>query len=74
MPVELLAAVLQRVQAERGHGGGVGHLPDAEDAAFLVELVVREDAGRIVLGRGRSSGRGTYRHAANGGPSNSPDP
>ena len=43
-----LAAVLQRVQAERGDGGGVGHVPDAEHAAFLVELVVRQDVGSIV--------------------------
>ena len=30
-----LAAVLERVQAERGDGGGVGMVEDAEDAAFL---------------------------------------
>src|SRR5436190_888651 len=36
----LLAAMLQGVQAERRQGGGVGGVPDAEDAAFLVELVV----------------------------------
>ncbi len=36
----LLPAMLQRVQAERGDGGGVGHVPDAEHAAFLVQLVV----------------------------------
>ena len=35
-----LAAVLQGVEAERGYGGGIGHVPDAEHAAFVVELVV----------------------------------
>ena len=30
-----LAAMLERVQAERGDGGGVGMAEDAEDAAFL---------------------------------------
>ena len=43
----LLAAVLQRVQAERGHGGGIGHAPDTEHAALLVEFVVAtRDVGR----------------------------
>ena len=40
MPVDFLAAMLQRVQAERGDGRGVGHVPDAEYAALLVQLVV----------------------------------
>ena len=35
----LLAAVLQRVQAERGDGGGVGVAEDAEYAAFLAQRV-----------------------------------
>ena len=35
-----LAAVLQRVQAERGHRGGVGMAEDAEYAALLVQPVV----------------------------------
>ena len=35
-----LAAVLQGVQTQGGHGGGVGYVPDAEHAAFLVEGVV----------------------------------
>ena len=35
-----LAAVLQGVEAECGEGGGVGVVPDAEDATFLVHLVV----------------------------------
>ena len=44
----LLAAVLQRVQAERGDGGGVGMAEDAEHAAFLAQPVgVRiEDVSR----------------------------
>ena len=36
----LLAAMLERVQAEGGQGGGVRMAEDAEDAALLVELVV----------------------------------
>ncbi len=35
----LLAAVLERVQAERGDGGGVGMAEDAEHAAFLAQAV-----------------------------------
>ncbi len=35
----LLAAVLQGVQPERGDGGGVGMIEDAEDAAFLAQPV-----------------------------------
>ena len=35
-----LAAMLQGVQAQRGERRGVGDVPDAEDAAFLVEFVV----------------------------------
>ncbi len=35
----LLAAMLQRVQTECGHGRGVGYAPDPEDAAFLVQRV-----------------------------------
>ena len=52
-----LAAVLQRVQAERGHRGGVGHLPDAEDAALLVELVVAREVVADVRHRRRSAMR-----------------
>ncbi len=40
-----LAAVLEGVQAKRGMGGGVRVAMNAEDAAFLVELVV-EGVGR----------------------------
>ena len=39
-PGGFLAAVLEGVQAEGGEGGGVGVVPDAEDAAFLVHFVV----------------------------------
>ena len=34
-----LAAVLERVQAERGDGGGVGMVEDAEDAALLAQAI-----------------------------------
>ena len=36
----LLPAMLQGVEAERGHGRGVADPPHAEDAALLVHLVV----------------------------------
>ena len=39
MPGALLAAVLQRVEAEVGEVRGLGVAEDAEDAAFVVELV-----------------------------------
>ena len=39
-PRGLLAPMLQRVQTECGNGSGVGDVPDAEHAAFLMELVV----------------------------------
>ena len=42
----LLAAVLQGVQPQRGVRRGVGMAEDAEDAAFLVQLVVVEWIGR----------------------------
>ena len=45
-----LAAVLQRVQAERGDGGGVGMAEDAEHAAFLAQPVA---VGIEVRRRGR---------------------
>ena len=45
-PGGFLPAMLQGVQAERGDRGGVGHVPDAEDAAFLVQGVV----ARVVVG------------------------
>ena len=46
----LLAAMLQRVQTEVGHVGGFGMTEDAEDAAFVLELVhgqfvTRRDSG-----------------------------
>ncbi len=45
----LLAAVLERVQAERGDGGGVGMAENAEHAAFLAQAV----GVRIAFGVGR---------------------
>ena len=48
-----LAAMLQRVQAERGDRGGVGMAEDAEHAAFLAQPVAVEIDG---LGEG-SGGR-----------------
>jgi hypothetical protein len=40
-----LSPMLQGVQAERGERRGVGRAPDAENAAFLVQLVVVEGVG-----------------------------
>src|SRR5260221_10627588 len=42
----LLAAVLQRMEAERGQRGCVGMAVDPENAAFLVETVRVAPAGR----------------------------
>ena len=42
-----LAPVLQGVQAERGVGGGVGESVDAEDSAFLVQVIVVVEVGRL---------------------------
>ena len=39
-----LAAVLEGVQAKRGMGGGILVALDAENAAFLMELVVERRA------------------------------
>ena len=41
-----LAAVLERVEAERDEARGVVGAPDAEDAALLAQLVVVERIGR----------------------------
>ena len=41
-----LAAVLERVKAERDEAGGVFGAPDSENAALLAELVVVERVGR----------------------------
>ena len=41
-----LAAVLERVEAQRDEARGVVGTPDAEHAAFLAELVVVERIGR----------------------------
>ncbi len=35
-----LAAMLQRMQSQRRHRGGIRHVPDAENPAFLVQGVV----------------------------------
>ena len=56
----LLAAMLQRVQPQRGDRGGVGVPENPEDAAFLVQPVVvefeRSGLGRDVLaGVGRAT-------------------
>ena len=40
-----LAAMLQRVEAERDEARGVVGAPDAENAAFLAQLVVVERIG-----------------------------
>ena len=40
----LLAAMLERVQAERGERRGIGMVEDAEDAALLVQPVLFEPA------------------------------
>ena len=60
----LLAAVLQRVQAERDEIRGIGHADHAEDAAFLAQLVVVGGVERMVervtgegIHVGRISGR-----------------
>ena len=49
-----LAAMLQRVQAERGDGGGVGMAEDAEDAAFLAQRVAVEIEVRVGARVGQS--------------------
>ena len=49
----LLPAVLQGVQPERGEGCGVWRVPNAEDAAFLMHLVVV-----ITLGKHRNPSYG----------------
>ena len=40
-----LAAVLQRMEAERDEAGGAVGAPDSENAAFLAQLVVVELVG-----------------------------
>ena len=39
-PGRLLSAMLQRVQAERGDGGGILTPENAEDSAFVMEMIV----------------------------------
>ena len=48
----LLAAMLQRVQAERGMGRGVVVAEHGEDAAFLLGLVVVADQHGVGLEQG----------------------
>src|SRR5438128_6462244 len=45
-PSGFLAAMLERVQAERDQRGGVGMAIDPEDAAFLAQMVVIMGMGR----------------------------
>ena len=48
-----LSAVLQRVQAKRGHRGGVAGAKHAENAAFLVQLVavrIEKGIGQVHVG------------------------
>jgi hypothetical protein len=41
-----LATVLQRMQTERCHRRGIGHVPDAENATLLVQgVVIKSPAG-----------------------------
>ena len=56
-----LAAMLERVQAECRDRGGVWHIPDAEDAAFLVRLVVI-----MIVGELRSRERRHLRYLRHG--------
>jgi hypothetical protein len=44
-PGGFLPAVLQRVQAQRRDRGGVGDVPDSENAAFLMRLVIIDQIG-----------------------------
>ncbi len=44
-----LAAMLERMQAERGDGGSVGMAEDAEHAAFLAQPVAVEIVRRAVV-------------------------
>ena len=46
-----LAAMLQRVQAERRDGGGIRVAEDAEDAAFLAQPVAVEIEEAVIVGR-----------------------
>ena len=45
----LLAAVLERVQAERGQRRGIGMVKDAENAALLVQPVLFEPAQALIV-------------------------
>ena len=63
-PGGLLAAVLQRVQSERGDRRGVGMAEDAEHAAFLAQPVgVRIEHGRVGGVVGHRFVHGLLRHS-----------
>ena len=51
----LLAAMLQGMQAERGNGGGVGMVENAEDAALLAQSVAVGVEARLRLARSAAS-------------------
>jgi hypothetical protein len=59
----LLAAVLERVQAERGQSRGVGMIENPEDAALLVQPVFLEPAhiGFLVSLFGHGHGASPYK-------------
>ena len=44
-----LAAMLERVQAERGQGRGIGVAEDAEHAAFLMQAVLFEPGQALIV-------------------------
>ena len=65
----LLAAMLQGVQAERGDGGGVGVIENAEDAALLAQSVavgVEAGVARRVRGQFRRRRRHCFGAGAKG--------
>ena len=62
----LLPAMLQRMHAEGGDRGGVGHIPNPEHAAFFMQLVVLRSGGgkthnkALLLPARRLAGRATH--------------
>ena len=58
-----LAAVLERVQAERDEARGVVGTPNAENPAFLAQLVVIERIGRQHVPPSLAEARAPYRMA-----------
>ena len=58
-----LAAMLERMQAERGDGGGIGMAENAEHPAFLAEAVGIRDRNPDLRGdSGRGLDRGSTCH------------